>query len=66
MGKRVEFHFSLIPSLGGYELVMEHKIQGEKEPTCVKMTIHGDQLFLRVQEHLNNQLRSVCNKLAKA
>lgn len=61
---RLEFHLSIIhsPVMGSYTVEIRSAIEGH-EPQTSSHSIGQGQLFLRVQEHVNNHLRRLCNQV---
>lgn len=61
---RAEIHISLIEDqvLGAFSLQIDSSA-GHNEPQRINTTIGVGQLFLRMQEHCNNVLRSTATQM---
>lgn len=63
---RAEIHMSIKQSqlMGTITLELSTCVQDvDVEPQRSFFTVGGDQVFLRIQEPLNNQLRRMCQKI---
>lgn len=61
---RLEFHVSVIhsPVMGANTVNIQGCLEGQ-EPTTSTHTIGAGQLFLRLQEHVNNHLKRLCSQM---